>query len=201
MLNECCAFFLFPFLFKQGSLAFSSCCLDSQLSLSSCLCCPSFSARLACHPFLPQASLPPSSSDPSFRCLSWWGSPTMNSNPRCTEEHIEAQRGGELLPKSHSKSLANTGSVLHSRLPALRSPCFLKYTASPPEKGPRWWVLGAVPGTGLHVATGEQGDSDMPSTAQSLSFSTCPEDILPPSPLRLEPMDPEGALHPRPHPT
>lgn len=38
---------------------------------------------------------------------------------------------------------------------------------------PEWWFwgfLGAVPGTGLHVAACEEGDLDLPSNAQSFSF-------------------------------
>lgn len=126
----------------------------------------------------------------------------MNPNPHCTEEQTEVQRGGKILPKLHRQVFGKNrlSSLFLAPNPALGVPPQIhsfSLSEGSPGGGSLWG--GGVPGTGLHVATGKQGDSDMPSSAQSLSFPTCPEDILPPSPLRLEPMDPEGPFPTPPH--
>ena len=57
-------------------------------------------------------------------CLSWWGSQTMRTNAHCIEEQTEAQRGGELLSRSHSKSWQKQAQSLLSGSQACR-PVFL----------------------------------------------------------------------------
>lgn len=104
---------------KQGSPDIPSPCLGSHRSF--CLPLPPILQGLADIPPLPpQESPPPSSRNDSslanaqgtalrtritfsLRLSDWWGSWTMSSNPHCTEEQIEAQRGREILLKSHSK--------------------------------------------------------------------------------------------------
>ena len=81
----------------------------------------------------------------------------MRYNPHCIEEQSEAQRGGEILPRSHSKSVGR--NRLSPSSPAQSCGQLSAHSFSLEGRG----FLGVEPRQTFMLLPLKQEDSDMPS--------------------------------------